>query len=161
MTIFSPINTKNDSTFVDNRKRKSKFNTCWLCKQQRCAKWSCKKLQAYDGSILPKHNLSVRQKFGNKLIVTTEGIIEKRDNEDNCRVLDKMPKHVKAMVVHRRMEIKETVNDLLSIDNLAIEVTLLGKVGDPIENFEEVLYTPHSVYHWICKSKDSLVTHLL
>ena len=61
--------------FANSGKIKAKFNTCWLCKQQRCAKWSCKKLTIYDGTILPKNSLTARQRFGNKLILTTEGAI--------------------------------------------------------------------------------------
>ena len=67
-------------------------NTCALCNQAECAQWTCKKLQLYEGTTLPKNNIDVRMKLGRKLLVPMNGIIERRDKEDDRSVLKSLPK---------------------------------------------------------------------
>ena len=76
-------------------------------------------------------------------------------------VLDKFPKKVRAIVVHRKVKTKDNALGTLDLDNIAIEVTLLGEGGNPINNYTEVLFQPYCVYKWVTNSKNSLVTHLL
>ena len=111
---------------------------------------------------MPKNNLDVRIKLGRKLLVPTDGIIEKRDKDDNRSVLKSLPKKgMKAIVIHRKLEIRESVIAETNLDNCAVEVTLIGDNCDPYLEYDEVLFTPDVIYHWITKSPNRNVHHLL
>ena len=70
-------------------------------------------------------------------------------------------KRVRAIVIHRRMQIKENILQTQEIDNLAIETTLLKIGGEPLADYKEVLFAPFCVYKWVTDSKNSLVAHQL
>ena len=104
----------------------------------------------------------MRQKFGGNLINLKGGIIELRKEGDDRVVLETFPKKgVRAIVIHRRLQIKENILQTQKMDNLAIETTLLKIGGDSIENYKEVLFTPYCVYKWVTDNKNSLVAHQL
>ena len=69
------------------------------------------------------------------------------------------PKRVKAMVVHKKMIVTETVTNIMDVNNICIEVTLLTNGGMEMENYVRVLVAPGSVYKWCTSSKNSLVAH--
>ena len=118
-------------------------------------------MQQYEGTILPKNSEIARQRLGNKLLLCNSAILEKRTSDDKRKVMNSFPKLIKAIVIHRRLLISDNFIGDVTIDNIAIEVTLLGTMGDPVEEYKEALFSPMSVYQWVCKSKNSLVTHLL
>jgi len=165
--IIGTTNQANVSMYRNNdelnlapcRKRKKNYG-CYLCRQSECSQWSCNKLQQYNGTILKKNSDVVRQKFGASLINPYDGIIELRKDDDKRVVLNSFPKKgVRAIVIHKRMQIKENMLQTQQIDNLAIETTLLKIGGEPIEDYKEVLFAPFCVYKWVTDSKNSLVVH--
>ena len=104
----------------------------------------------------------MREKFGLNLINPQGGIIELKKEDDNRKLLESFPKKgVRAIVIHRRLQIKENILQTQDTDNLAIETTLLKIGGDPIENYKEVLFTSYCIYKWVTDSKNSLVAHKL
>ena len=150
-----------DEKHLSHTKRRTKKNSCKLCQQHGCAQWNCNKLKAYNGTILPKNSHSSRVKLGNKLLIPTNGIIEKREATDTRPLLTSFPKLVKAMVIHRKILLNENVIDTISIDNVGIEVTLLGNYGDVMNLYDKVLYSPTLVFQWVTRTNNTLVTHLL
>ena len=101
-------------------------------------------------------------KLGRKLLVPMDGIIERRDKEDDRSVLKSLPKKgIKAIVIHRKLEIRETLIAETNIDNCAVEVTLIGENCDPLHEYDKVLFTPDVIYHWITRTPNRNVHHLL
>ena len=125
----------------------------------QCAKWTCQKLKAYRVTILPKDNLQARINFCNKLIVPEELNPDKRSVEDVRMVYVSFPKRVKAVVVHKKYIVSNTVMNVMDVNNICIEVTLLTNGGMELENYVRVLVAPGSVYKWCTSSKNSLVAH--
>ena len=115
----------------------------------------------YGGTILPKNSLLARQKFGNRLVVPTAGLVEILELSKCHKIYESLPKQIKAMVIHRKVQFKENAFGTLDIDNVAVEVTLLGDFGNPMEEYTEVLFTPMCIHCWIVQNKNSLVTHLI
>ena len=153
--------TKDDELHLGPGKKRKDTYGCYLCSQPECARWSCTKLTKYNGTILPKNSDTARQKFGSKLLIPDSGIIEIIDTSKDITIFEKLPKKVRAIVVHRKVKTKDNALGTLDVDNVALEVTLLGEGGDPITGYKEELFKAFCVYKWITNSKNSLVAHLL
>jgi len=130
-----------------------------LCNTPECSRWTCEKLHAHNVTILPKNSTKERQKFGNKLIIPDELQPEKREHNDIRPVLKSFPKYVKAIVVHKKILVKESVINQINVDNMCLEVTLLGNGGKIMNGYEKALFEPGVVNHWCTKSVNSLVAH--
>ena len=159
ITCFSTLNTNHDEIHLSHVKKRKERYGCFLCRQAECGRWNCAKLRAYDGTILPKNDEKARQKFGALIIRANNGIVELRETSDKRVVMETIPKKVRALVVHRKINIKDNAFGTLDDDNVAIEVTLLREGGDPFEDYKEALFRPFCVYKWITHNKSSLVTH--
>ena len=125
----------------------------------QCAKWTCHKLKAYHVTILPKDDLQARIKFCNKLIVSNAFNPDRRSDDGNSIVNVNFTKRVKAIVVHKNLIITDTVTNIMDVNNIGIEVSLLTNGGKEMENYTHVLISPGSVYKWCTSSKNSLVAH--
>ena len=159
ISVFQKSNTNHDELHLKPQRKKPKHNTCGLCDMPQCAKWTCQKLKAYRVTILPKDNLQARINFCNKLIVPEELNPDKRSVEDVRMVYVSFPKRVKAVVVHKKYIVSNTVMNVMDVNNICIEVTLLTNGGMELENYVRVLVAPGSVYKWCTSSKNSLVAH--
>ena len=159
LSIYHKNNTNNDEQFLSPTKKKPKHNTCALCNQPRCAKWKCARLLEYNVSVLSKNNVGARISFGNKLVIPEEFNPERRDACDTRPVLTSMPTNIKAIIVHRKLLIKNSVITLMNVDNMCIEVTLLTFNGEKMDGYHLVLFTPGIVAKSIMQSKNSLIGH--
>ena len=159
LSVFQKSNTNQDELHLKPQRKKPKHNTCGLCDMPQCAKWTCQKLKAYRVTILPKDNLQARINFCNKLIVPEELNPDKRSVEDVRIVYVSFPKRVKAVVVHKKYIVSNTVMNVMDVNNICIEVTLLTNGGKEMENYAHVLISPGSVYKWCTSSKNSLIAH--
>ena len=54
---------------------------------------------------------------------------------------------VMVIVVYRKIQVKENTFETLNIDNVAVEVTLLGEFGEVMREYEEALFTLISVHY--------------
>ena len=142
-----------------NQGKKPKHNTCWLCDLPQCAKWTCRRLKAYNVTILPKDDIQARIKFCNKLILPNELNPENRLTGDIRVPQCTFPKRVKAIVVHQKFIVKKSVANILDVDNTCVEVTLLTIGGNELTNYTRALFSPGSVYKWCTSSKNSLIAH--
>ena len=141
------------------QEKKPKHNTCWLCDMPQCAKWSCQKLKAYHVTILPKDDIHARIKFCNKLILPNELNPAHRSADDTRILQHNFPKRVKAIVVHQKMIVKNSVTNIMDVENICVEVTLLTNGGDELPNYTRTLFSPGCVYKWCTASKNSLIAH--
>ena len=146
-------------SYIPNQGKKPKHNTCWLCDMPQCAKWTCRRLKAYNVTILPKDDMQARIKFCNKLILPNELNPDNRLSDDFRVPQYTFPKRVKAIVVHKKFIVKNTVANIMDVDNICVEVTLLTNGGNELTNYTRALFSPGSVYKWCTSSKNSLIAH--
>ena len=111
----------------------------------QCAKWSCQKLKAYHVTILPKDDMHARIKFCNKLILPNELNPVHRSADDTRILQHNFPKRVKAIVVHKKFIVKNSVANIMDVDNICVEVTLLTNGGNELTNYTRALFSPGSV----------------
>ena len=110
---------------------------CFLCRQSQCTRWTCNILKGYEklpGRLLVKGNQEVRDKLIS-LIATLDNhvLCYNRSGDDQRIVFNELPKKVKAIIVYKKYMMENNVLQMSQNDNVCIECTLLGKLGEVIE----------------------------
>ena len=134
---------------------------CFLCRQPKCTRWTCAILQSYEkvpGRILPKGNQELRDKLVTLISNVDNHVICHNRNSDDARVVyDEFPKKIKALIVIKKFIMEDDVQHRSPHDNVCLECTLLGDLGEPMAMYTEALFKKHCVMRYIGKSKNNLV----
>ena len=94
-----------------------------------------KSYEKVPGRILVKGNQETRDKLIN-LIATVDNhvLCHDRDVHNNRLVYVELPRKIKAIIVHKKYIIEQDLSFISQHDNVCIECTLLGNLGQVIEN---------------------------
>ena len=61
------------------------------------------------------------------------------------------------MIVQKKYIMEDNVSQVSQHENVCIECTLLGELGNPIENYNDALFNKMCIIRHIGKSKNNLV----
>ena len=107
---------------------------------------------------MPKGNQEIRDKLVTLISnVDNHVICHNRNSDDTIIVYNEFPKRIKALVVIKKFIMEDDVQHRSPHDNVYLECTLLGDLGEPMENYTEALFNKHCVMRYIRKSKNNLV----
>ena len=66
---------------------------------------------------------------------------------------------VKSNSCAQKFVVKDSVANIMDVDNICVEVTLLTNGGNEMNNYTRALFSPGPVYKWCTSSKNSLIAH--
>ena len=141
--------------------RSIRTRSCTLCRQKKHGKFQCPILLAYGNAPIPKNDLHGRQTLSMNLSQKHIYSVHKKSKDDKREVMKSMPMSIPALIIHRRLLIKDDLANPLVPENFCLECTFLKDSGDEDERYTKVLFGIKDVSTFLTKSKTNVIVSLL